>query len=293
MKTTLRTLALFATSLPLMVWSQGVSLTGKPNNPVPAPSSAPLIDFWGIAQLAVALGLVAALIKWGLPWVMKKMRADSSSKGTIQVLESMSLGAAQLQLVKALDRTLLIGVTAQSTRLIADLTETGPSDLATALAEPASAAAASAPKPTPAPAAPATKIDVRVDEDDRVFFEMIDEAMEEEPLKPQPKKIKKAPVKAVISRQIEEQDQEDADDMTFQQALALIQAAKKRSGLDEPEPVAASKPRTRLPDPAKAAKAARPMKSVVQTAAFGAPSASELTDREIQDALDRIKRLSR
>jgi hypothetical protein len=201
------------------------------------------------------------------------------------------LGAAQLQLVKALDRTLLIGVTAHSTRLIADLTETGPTSLATALAEPAPAVKASAPAPAPAPAA---KIDVRVDEDDRVFFEMIDQAMEEEPVKPQPKKVKKSPAKAVISRQIEEQEQEDAEDMTFQQALALIQAAKKRSGLDEPEPVEASRPRsTRLPDPARAAKAPRSIKTVVQTAAYGTPSVSDLTDREIQDALDRIKRLSR
>lgn len=285
MKNTLKSLALAAASLPLLAFSQGVPLTGKSGSPLPAPSSAPLVDFWGLAQLAVALGAVAALIKWGLPWAMKKMRTDSSAKGSIQVLESVSLGAAQLQLVKAMDRTLLIGMTAQSTRLIADLTGTGHSTLAQALTE-------TTEQPAPSPA-PATKIDLRVDEDDRVFFEMVDAAMEEEEeeVKPQPRRVKKAAPRAVISRQVIEEE-EVSDDMTFQEALALIQAAKKRSGIEQPEPVA-SKPRTRLPDPSKAAKAARPAKTVVGTAAYAASEPQELSDREIQDALDRIKRLSR
>lgn len=282
MKTTLKSLALAAASLPYLAFSQGVALTGKSGSPLAAPSTAPLVDFWGLAQLAVALGAVAALIKWGLPWVMKKMRTESSAKGSIQVLESVSLGAAQLQLVKALDRTLLIGMTAQSTRLIADLTGTGHSTLAQALAE----------APTQQEPAPGTKIDLKVDEDDRVFFEMVDAAMEEEEeVKPQPKRVKKAAPRAVISRQVIEEE-EVSDDMTFQEALALIQAAKKRSGMAVEEP-APSKPRTRLPDPAKAAKAARPVKTVVGTAAYAAAEPQELSDREIQDALDRIKRLSR
>lgn len=283
MKTALKTLALAAASLPFLAFSQGVSLAGKSGSPLPSPSTAPLVDIWGLAQLAVALGAVAALIKWGLPWAMKKMRTESSAKGSIQVLESVSLGAAQLQLVKAMDRTLLIGMTAQSTRLIADLTGTGPSTLAQALTE---AAEPTAPAP-----APPTKIDLRVDEDDRVFFEMVDAAMEEEEeVKPQPKRVKKAAPRAVISRQVIEEE-EVSDDMTFQEALALIQAAKKRSGIEQPEP-AASKPRTRLPDPSKAAKAAKPVKTVVGTA-YAASEPQELSDREIQDALDRIKRLSR
>ncbi len=284
MKTTIKSLALAAASLPILAFGQGVSLTGKPGSPLPAPSTGPLVDIWGLAQLAVALGAVAALIKWGLPWVMKKMRTESSAKGSIQVLESVSLGAAQLQLVKALDRTLLIGMTAQSTRLIADLTGTGHSTLAQALAEP----------PAQADPAPSTKIDLRVDEDDRVFFEMVDAAMEEEQPeepRPQPKRVKKAAPRAVISRQVIEEE-EASDDMTFHEALALIQAAKKRSGLEQPEPVA-SKPRTRLPDPGKAARAAKPIKTVVGTAAYAAAEHQDLSDREIQDALDRIKRLSR
>lgn len=290
MKTTLRTLALAAAGIPFIVWGQAASLTGKSSPvPTPAPAAPALIDFWGLAQLAVALGVVAALLKWGLPWVMKRMKTDSSAKGSIQVMESVSLGAAQLQLVKALDRTLLIGVTTQSTRLIADLSATSPTSMAEAMAEPAAKAASNAPQ-----VRPTSKIDIKIDEDDRAFFEMVDEAMEEEPIiAPQPKKARKAPAKAVISRPVIQETTEEEEDMSFQQALALIQAAKKRSGLEEQEPVPA-KPKTRLPDPAKVNRSARPVKSLVEAAGYGAPATpAELSDREIQEALERIKRLSR
>ncbi len=292
MKTTLRTLALAAAGIPFIVWGQSASLTGK-TSPIPAaaPAAPGLIDIWGLAQLAVALGVVGALLKWGLPWVMKRMKTDSSAKGSIQVMESVSLGAAQLQLVKALDKTLLIGVTTQSTRLIADLTATGATTLAEVMAEPAKAPQTAA----SAPAKPKSKIDIMVDEDDRAFFEMVDDAMEdEEPIViPQPKKTRKAPVKAVISRPVIQETTEEEDDMSFQQALALIQAAKKRSGLEEQEP-APAKPKTRLPDASKASRSTRPVKSLVEAAGYGAPAApAELSDREIQEALERIKRLSR
>lgn len=292
MKTTLRTLALAATGLPFIVWGQATSLTGKAN-PIPAatPASPGLIDIWGLAQLAIALGVVGALLKWGLPWVMKRMKTDASDKGSIQVMESVSLGAAQLQLVKALDKTLLIGVTAQSTRLIADLSATSPTTMAEAMAEPIQQA-----KPMPATAAkPKSKIDIMVDEDDRAFFEMVDDAMEEEEpiVVPQPKRTRKAPAKAVISRPIVEEKVQEEDDMSFQQALALIQAAKKRSGLEEQEP-APAKPKTRLPDAGRVSRSTRPVKSLVEAAGYGAPAApAELSDREIQEALERIKRLSR
>lgn len=294
MKTTLRTLALAAAGIPFIVWGQGTSLAGK-SSPIatPPPAAPALIDFWGLAQLAVALGVVAALLKWGLPWVMKRMKTDTSAKGSIQVMESVSLGAAQLQLVKALDRTLLIGVTTQSTRLIADLSTTSPTSLAEAMAEP-SRAAAPASAPTAA-AKPSSKIDIVVDEDDRAFFELVDDAMEEEPIiAPQPKKARKSPSKAVISRPIvQPMVEEEEEDMSFQQALALIQAAKKRSGLEEQEPVPA-KPKTRLPDPSKINRSPRPVKSLVEAAGYGAPATpAELSDREIQEALERIKRLSR
>jgi flagellar biogenesis protein FliO len=291
MKTTLRTLALAAAGIPFIVWGQAASLTGKSSPiPTPAPTSPALIDFWGLAQLAVALGIVAALLKWGLPWVMKRMKSDSSAKGSIQVMESVSLGAAQLQLVKALDRTLLIGVTTQSTRLIADLSATSPTSMAEAMAEPIEAKTAS---PVPQ-ARPTSKIDIKIDEDDRAFFEMVDDAMEEEPIiVPQPKKTRKAPAKAVISRPVIQETTEEEEDMSFQQALALIQAAKKRSGLEEQEPLPA-KPKTRLPDPAKVNRSPRPVKSLVEAAGYGAPATpAELSDREIQEALERIKRLSR
>lgn len=290
MKTSLRTLALAAAGIPFIVWGQAESLTGKPS-PVPAtpPASPAIIDFMGLAQLAIALGVVAALIKWGLPWVMKRMKTDTSSKGSISVIESVSLGAAQLQLVKALDKTLLIGVTPQSTRLIADLSATSPTTMAEAMSEPVKSQSPSSVKPK-------TKIDIVVDEDDRAFFEMVDDAMEdEEPIvAPQPKKARKSPAKAVISRPVvQEVIEEDEEDMSFQQALALIQAAKKRSGLEEQEPVTA-KPKTRLPDPGKVKRSPRPVKSLVEAAGYGAPATpAELSDREIQEALERIKRLSR
>ncbi|GIV09254.1 MAG: hypothetical protein KatS3mg019_1345 [Fimbriimonadales bacterium] len=83
----------------------------------------------GWAQLGIALLIVAAGLRWGLPKLLRwagKTGDGSLVDGQIKIIETRSALGGSLMLVKARDRLLLIGATAQGMQLLADLTDTLP-----------------------------------------------------------------------------------------------------------------------------------------------------------------------
>ncbi len=83
----------------------------------------------GWMQLGVALLVVAAGLRWGLPKLLRwagKVGEGSPIDGQIRIIETRSAVGGTLMLVKAREKLLLIGATAQGMQLLADLTDTLP-----------------------------------------------------------------------------------------------------------------------------------------------------------------------
>lgn len=98
---------------------------GAPMQRVASPEGSSL----GWAQLGVALLIVAAGLRWGLPKLLRwagKTGDGSPVDGQIKIIETRSALGGSLMLVKARDRLLLIGATPQGMQLLADLTDTLP-----------------------------------------------------------------------------------------------------------------------------------------------------------------------
>ncbi|MCX7924893.1 MAG: flagellar biosynthetic protein FliO [Fimbriimonadales bacterium] len=98
---------------------------GAPIQRVAAPDG----ESFGWAQLGVALLIVAAGLRWGLPKLLRwagKTGDGSPVDGQIKIIETRSAVGGSLMLVKARDKLLLIGATAQGMQLLADLTDTLP-----------------------------------------------------------------------------------------------------------------------------------------------------------------------
>lgn len=84
---------------------------------------------FGWAQLGIALLVVAGGLRWGLPRLLRwagKIGDGSPIDGQIRIIETRSMVGGTLMLVKARDKLLLIGATAQGMQLLADLTDTLP-----------------------------------------------------------------------------------------------------------------------------------------------------------------------
>jgi len=99
--------------------------TGAPIQHVAAPEG----NSFGWAQLGIALLIVAAGLRWGLPKLLRwagKTGDGSPVDGQIRIIETRSAVGGTLMLVKARDKLLLIGATAQGMQLLADLTDTLP-----------------------------------------------------------------------------------------------------------------------------------------------------------------------
>lgn len=77
-----------------------------------------------ILPTLIALGLVYALIRWGVPFAAKFFTKNSTRSEMIAVRESATLGTQQVHLVSVMGRVLLIGTSPNGTSLLADLTET-------------------------------------------------------------------------------------------------------------------------------------------------------------------------
>lgn len=83
----------------------------------------------GWAQLGIALVIVAVGLRWGLPKLLRwagKTGDGSPVDGQIRIIEMRSAPNGTLMLVKARDKLLLIGATAQGMHLLADLSDTLP-----------------------------------------------------------------------------------------------------------------------------------------------------------------------
>ncbi|MCX7993830.1 MAG: flagellar biosynthetic protein FliO [Fimbriimonadales bacterium] len=99
--------------------------SGAPLQRVAAPDGNSL----GWAQLGIALLIVAGGLRWGLPKLLRwtgKTGDGSTVDGQIKIIETRSTVGGSLMLVKARDRLLLVGASAQGMQLLADLTDTLP-----------------------------------------------------------------------------------------------------------------------------------------------------------------------
>lgn len=235
--------------------AQTTALGTKPDITSAPAAGGALVGPMEIVQLLAALGLVGALLKWGLPWIISKSRNGKTGKGLVRVEESVPVGPGQLHVVEVEGRRLLVGSTAQTISLISEL---------------------NIPHITiQQPGFASEQID-----DAPAFFEMVDERLQEPEPAPEPKaKRQVVKGKAAVVKEVVPDDDEGGLD--FEQALALITSAKRRSGIAEASPSAA----------AEAAPAAKPAKA--KTVKHKPAATQELTEEEIHAALERIKTLTR
>jgi flagellar biogenesis protein FliO len=106
-----------------------------------------IIDGAQVAQMLIAVGGVGAALRWGLPWAIKKFgrRTGGASGSAITVSGSASLGAAMVHILEIEGRRMLVGTTAQSVCLIAELgAESSPGEPADAFFDHLDAAIATA-----------------------------------------------------------------------------------------------------------------------------------------------------
>jgi flagellar biogenesis protein FliO len=132
-----------------------VVLRGTKSNIVSPPTSGPLVGPMEILQLLAALVIVGSLLKWGLPWLLRKGAGFKPGNGAIVVKESTGLGTSQVHLIEVNGRPMLIGTSPTSISFLTRLDEV----------------------PIVVPA--------REEKEEKVFFEILDEQMET-PQEPEP-----------------------------------------------------------------------------------------------------------
>ncbi len=94
------------------------------DDPVPPfQSGAGPVGFGTLLQMLLALGLVAALIRWLVPKLALKFSKRVSNHSSLQVEATAAIGAQQIAIVRVRDRAFLVGTGSQSVNLIAELTE--------------------------------------------------------------------------------------------------------------------------------------------------------------------------
>lgn len=121
---------LFAGLMPLLASAQEVvvdtanEVLGKPDIIQPA-ESGPIISFVDILKLAMAVAVVALIMKFALPAVMRKMGGKLSPGvgSSIKVEESATIANGQLYVVSVRGKTLLLAAATSGVSLLSDLTE--------------------------------------------------------------------------------------------------------------------------------------------------------------------------
>ena len=104
--------------------SNGIS--GLRDDPIPPFSgTSGSIGIGPLFQMLLALGIVVALIKFAIPKLLKRVAKKKVSEvlPAINVIETATVGAGQIHIIDVRGRTLLLGSTAQSLSLVADLTD--------------------------------------------------------------------------------------------------------------------------------------------------------------------------
>jgi len=128
----------------------GVAGTRLGGEYAPAGSVSTGVGFGALAQMVLALAIVAFLLKWVLPRIAAKFtkKLVSSPEGGIHVEESAQFAGGSLYIISARGKSLLVSVAGTSVTTLSDLTQptrlhADPFELALAEAQarPASSAA--------------------------------------------------------------------------------------------------------------------------------------------------------
>jgi hypothetical protein len=115
-----------------MVASAGTGIVGTKLGGDYAPATSPNgtgVGFGALAQMLLALAIVAFLLKWALPKLAGKVVGKKLiSRGTptgaaIQIEETAQFAGGNLYVISARGKTLLISVSGQSVSTLADLTK--------------------------------------------------------------------------------------------------------------------------------------------------------------------------
>lgn len=181
-----------------------------PKTPMAAPAMPGGME---LIQLLAAIVIVGLIIKFVLPKFIKAGKFNRKAK-SIEIEESMGVGSGQVHVVRVHGRRLVVGCTTSSMTLLAELN-------AWPLEEEASEAAKTESAKPEEPA----------------FFDILDEQMED----PFEKKLEasrrlSSPEFAVI-----EVEKPASDEMSLEEAEALLTSANKRAGLESPQPAPAPK----------------------------------------------------
>jgi flagellar biogenesis protein FliO len=104
----------------------GIAGTKLGGDYAPATSNGAGVGFGALAQMLLALAIVAFLLKWALPKLAGKVvgkKLVTSATGGIQVEETAQFAGGSLFIISARGKTLLVSVTGQSVTNLADLTK--------------------------------------------------------------------------------------------------------------------------------------------------------------------------
>lgn len=86
------------------------------------PASSSTSGLGQVVPLIIALFIVFAIIKWGLPGLIKYVSKKSNEGSTIHVRDSAIVGGSHIHVVSVMGKTLLLGSSPTGVNLIADLT---------------------------------------------------------------------------------------------------------------------------------------------------------------------------
>lgn len=121
-----------ATALTLSTFALGqdTKLGTKPDLALskPVASTAPSIGGLEVVQLVVALVVVFCLVKYVLPKLVAKFgrKLTSPATSSIRIEESAHFGGGNLQVVSVRGKTILLAVTQSGVSFLTDLTDTQP-----------------------------------------------------------------------------------------------------------------------------------------------------------------------
>jgi flagellar biogenesis protein FliO len=77
-------------------------------------------------QMLIALVIVGAALKWGMPFLIQKFgKQKLNSQGSLKIEETLPFAGGHLYIVNVRDRQLLLSVTGTSVNCLADLSEPG------------------------------------------------------------------------------------------------------------------------------------------------------------------------
>lgn len=106
----------------------GQGFPGAKADPISSGTSSAAAGFGPLLNVLIALGIVYALLRFAMPKVMSRLnkRLVTDVSGGIRIEESASFAGGNLYIVRARNRELLLSVSTQGVRCLADLSEAKP-----------------------------------------------------------------------------------------------------------------------------------------------------------------------